>query len=64
MVTNRAISLRHPPRLPKSSAAAYEEDGCTGLQITGGVLPERVEVPYVMEVGKGIKERMGVETIP
>jgi hypothetical protein len=34
------------------------------LQLTGGVLPERAEVPYFIDVGRAIKDRMGVETIP
>lgn len=53
-----------PTEIAEVVAAAYSEDGSTELQLTGGVLPERAEVPYFMEVGRAIKDRMGVGTIP
>ena len=56
--------IASPTEIAEVAVAAYEEDGCTELQLTGGVLPERAEVPYFMEVGRAIKERMSVETIP
>ena len=44
--------------------AAYGEGNCSELQVTGGVLPDRAEVPYILDVGRAIKERLRVDTIP
>ena len=60
----RSHFVASPVEIAEVAATAYEKDGCTELQLTGGVLPERAEVPYFMEVGRAIKDRMGVETIP
>lgn len=53
-----------PAEIAEVAAAAYQEDGCSELQLTGGVLPERAEVPYFLEVGDAIKDRMGVGIVP
>jgi hypothetical protein len=45
-------------------AAAYEEGSATEMEMTGGVLPDRAEVGYFLEVGRAIQECLGVETIP
>lgn len=44
--------------------AAYKEGIATEMQITGGVLPDRAEVPYILEVGRAIQKRLGVGVIP
>lgn len=57
-----------PQEVAEVAEAAYSEGGCGGgcteLQLTGGVLPGRAEVPYFLEVGRAIKERLKVDTIP
>jgi hypothetical protein len=34
------------------------------MQISGGVLPDRKEVPYILEVGRAVRDRLGMATIP
>lgn len=53
-----------PEEVAEVAEAAYGEGVCTEMQITGGVLPGRAEVDYILEVGRAIKGRLGVDTIP
>ena len=53
-----------PQEIAEVAEAAYSEGNCSELQITGGVLPDRAEVPYILDVGRAIKEQLGVEVIP
>ena len=53
-----------PQEIAEVAEAAYSEGNCSELQITGGVLPDRAEVPYILDVGRAIKQQMGVDTIP
>jgi hypothetical protein len=62
------------PRHGGSFAAAPEEvaevveaayaDGCTEMQLTGGVLPGQAEVGYFLEVGRAMQRRLGVAVVP
>lgn len=56
--------IASPEEVAEVAEAAYSEGVCSEMEITGGVLPERAEVPYILEVGRAIKERLGVNTIP
>lgn len=60
----QAHFVASPLEVAEVAEAAYEEGNCTELQITGGVLPGRAEVPYMLEVGRAIKDRLGVDSIP
>lgn len=53
-----------PEEVGEVAEAAYSEGDCSELQITGGVLPGRAEVPYILDAGRAIKSRLGVDTIP
>ncbi|MBI4334257.1 MAG: hypothetical protein HY673_23620 [Chloroflexi bacterium] len=53
-----------PTEVAEVVEAAYGEGVCSEMQITGGVLPRRAEVPYILEVGRAIQQRMGVSVIP
>ena len=53
-----------PQEIAEVAEAAYSEGNCSELQLTGGVLPDRAEIPYFLDVGRAIKERLGVDTIP
>ena len=53
-----------PQEIAEVAEAAYGEGACSEMQITGGVLPGRAEVPHILEVGRAVRERLGVETIP
>lgn len=53
-----------PTEISEVAVAAYKQDACTELQLTGGVLADRAEVHYFMDVGRAVKEGMGVDTIP
>lgn len=65
------LRSRHEHHLAASPAevaevveAAYSEGVATEMQVTGGVLPGRAEVPYILDVGRAIRGRLGVDTIP
>ncbi|MBI4322077.1 MAG: hypothetical protein HY675_26600 [Chloroflexi bacterium] len=53
-----------PAEVAEVVEAAYAEGVCTEMQVTGGVLPNRAEMPYFLEVGRAVKERLGVDVIP
>ena len=53
-----------PKEIAEVAEAAFGEGVVTELQITGGVLRERAEVPYILEVGEAVRDRLGVDTIP
>ncbi len=53
-----------PAEVAEVVEAAYGEGVATEMQVTGGVLPCRAEVPHILEVGRAIKERLGVDIIP
>lgn len=53
-----------PSEVAEVVEAAYRDGVCTEMQITGGVLPGRAEVGYIIEVGQAIRERLGVGAIP
>lgn len=53
-----------PAEIAEVVEAAYREETCSEMQLTGGVLPGRAEVQYFVEVGRAVKERLGVQMIP
>jgi len=53
-----------PTEVAETVEAAYSEGVCTEMQVTGGVLPRRAEVPYILELGRALQKRLGVDTIP
>ena len=53
-----------PEEVADVAEAAYGEGACSEMQVTGGVLPDRVEVDYILDVGRAVKERLGVDSIP
>ena len=53
-----------PQEIAEVAEAAYGDGASTEMQVTGGVLPNRAEVEYILEVGRAVKERLGVDTIP
>ncbi len=52
-----------PQEIAEVVEASYGE-GCTELQVTGGVLPGQAEIGYFFEVGRALQERLGVRTVP
>ena len=56
--------IASPQEIAEVAQAAYEDEGCSEMQITGGVLTDRMEVPYILEVGRAVRDRLGVATIP
>ena len=53
-----------PQEIAEVAEAAYGEGACSEMQVTGGVLPDCMEVDYILDVGRAVKERLGVDTIP
>ena len=53
-----------PQEIAEVAEAAYGEGACSEMQVTGGVLPDRAEVDYILEVGRAVKEKLQVDTIP
>ena len=56
--------IASPEEVAEVALAAYGDGTCTEMEITGGVLPNRAEYPYILEVGRHVKARLGVDTIP
>ncbi len=56
--------IASPDEIAEVAAAAYEDGAVTELQITGGVLPERAEFDYILDVGEAICARLGTDSIP
>lgn len=52
-----------PQEIAEVVEAAYRE-GCTEMQVTGGVLPDQAEIGYLLEVGRAMQERLGAKTVP
>lgn len=52
-----------PQEVAEVVAAAYEEGVASEMQVTGGVLPDQAEVSYFLEVGRAMRDRLGVETV-
>jgi len=52
-----------PAEVAEVVEAAYAEGIATEMQLTGGVLPRRAEVPYFLEVGRAMQQRLGVATV-
>lgn len=51
-----------PQEVAEVVEAAYAE-GCTEMQVTGGVLPGQAEIGYLVEVGRAMQERLGAKVI-
>jgi hypothetical protein len=53
-----------PDEVAEVVAAAYDEGVASEMQVTGGVLRERAEVQYFLEVGRAMQRRLGLDTVP
>ncbi len=51
-----------PEEVAEVVAAAYAE-GCTEMQLTGGVLPGQAELAYFLDVGRAMQRRLGVAVV-
>ena len=56
--------IQTPRQIAEVAAAAYGEGIINRLEITGGILPERAEVDFIINTGKAICECLGTKTIP
>jgi hypothetical protein len=61
---HRKLFAAAPQEVAEIVAAAYDEGVATEMQVTGGVLAGRAELPYVLEVGRAMQARLGVRTVP
>jgi hypothetical protein len=52
-----------PEEVAEVVEAAYAE-GCTEMQLTGGVLPGQAELGYFLDVGRAMQRRLGVAVVP
>lgn len=52
-----------PAEVAEVVEAACAEGVATEMQATGGVLPRRAEVDYLLDVGRAMQERLGVATV-
>ena len=53
-----------PEEVGEVGEAAFADGSASEVQITGGVLPDRLEVEYILDVGRVLQQRLGVDTIP
>lgn len=52
-----------PGEVAEVVEAAYAE-GCTEMQLTGGVLPGQAELAYFLDVGRAMQRRLGLSVVP
>jgi len=53
-----------PEEAAEVALAAYGEGACNTLNLTGGILPRRAEVPYLIAVGQALQSAFGMPIIP
>jgi hypothetical protein len=53
-----------PEEAAEVALAAYSEGACNTLNLTGGILPRRAEVPYLIAVGRALQAAFGMPIIP
>jgi hypothetical protein len=53
-----------PREIAEVVEAAYAEGVATEMQVTGGVLPGQLEIDYLVAVGRALRERLSVATVP
>ncbi|MDR2753995.1 MAG: radical SAM protein [Oscillospiraceae bacterium] len=56
--------IQTPRQIAEIAAAAYGEGVVKRLEITGGILPRRAEIDFILEAGKAIKSALGTTSIP
>jgi hypothetical protein len=56
--------IQTPGQIAEIAEAAYGEGIVRRLEITGGILPRREEIGFVLETGRAVKERLGTATVP
>jgi hypothetical protein len=56
--------IQTPQQIAEIAEAAYAEGAVKRLEITGGILPHREEVEFIIDVGKAVCERLGTKSIP
>ncbi|MDR1408695.1 MAG: radical SAM protein [Oscillospiraceae bacterium] len=62
--TKNSFFIQTPYQIAEVAKAAYAEGVIKRLEITGGILPGRAEVDFIIAVGEAIKKRLGTDTIP
>jgi hypothetical protein len=53
-----------PQEAAEVALAAYSDGTCRTLNLTGGILPRRAEIPYLIEVGQALQGAFGSPVIP
>ncbi|MDR3344182.1 MAG: radical SAM protein [Oscillospiraceae bacterium] len=56
--------IQTPEQIAEIAEAAYGEGIAKRLEITGGILPKRAEVDFIIAVGNAVKARLGTKTVP
>ncbi|MDR2634397.1 MAG: radical SAM protein [Clostridiales bacterium] len=56
--------IQKPRQIAEVAEAAYTEGVVRRLEITGGILPNREEVDFIIETGKAVCERLGTKSVP
>ncbi|MDR1733794.1 MAG: hypothetical protein LBR73_02820 [Oscillospiraceae bacterium] len=56
--------IQTPAQIAEVAEAGYSEGIVKRLEITGGILPHRAEIPFMIEVAKAVTARLGTKTIP
>jgi hypothetical protein len=56
--------IQTPGQIAEIAEAGYGEGMVKRLEITGGILPRREEIGFVLETGRAVKERLGTATVP
>jgi hypothetical protein len=60
----KSYFIAAPEEAAEVALAAYGEDTCSTLNLTGGILPRRAEVPYLIDVGRALQAAFGTPIIP
>jgi hypothetical protein len=56
--------IQTPEQIAEVASAAYKEGAVKRLEITGGILPRRAEVDFIIDVGHAVCKALGTKTIP
>ena len=60
----KSYFIAAPEEVAEVALAAYAEGTCNSLNVTGGILPRRAEVPYLIEVGRALQSAFRAPVIP
>jgi len=56
--------IQTPEQIAEVAEAAYTEGVARRLELTGGILPKRAEVDFIIDTGKAVCARLGTKSIP